>query len=257
MDHKSLRELLTQVIQTPEQQHFLRKLMGYQFSIEYKVGTENSAIDTLSRRHENHSLQVRVAVLVGKYDFLDDLVKENPECADLKMLHKQQLDGTLDSTHYCSRNGLLLYKNSKKCRDIQFKVGDLVLVRLQPYYQSTVVIRLNYKLCCRYFGPFSIIALARLVAYTLVLLAGSKIHPTFLLSLMKPFKGDLAVTCYPLPKLSHASRLLLMLIAILAGRIAHIQGKPQKQVLVQWSHSSLEDATCEELHAFSNLKSKP
>ncbi|KAH7511071.1 hypothetical protein FEM48_ZijujUnG0052400 [Ziziphus jujuba var. spinosa] len=135
--------------------------MGYQFSIEYKAGTENLAADTLSRRHKNHSLQVHVAVFVGRYDFLDDLRKENLECADLKMLHKQLLDGALDS--------------------------------------------------------------------------------------------DLAVTCYPLPKLSHASRPLLMPIAILAGRISHIQGKPQKQVLVQWSHSSLKDATWEELHAFSQL----
>ncbi|XP_062075982.1 uncharacterized protein LOC133780122 [Humulus lupulus] len=48
-DHRSLKELLTQVIQTPEQQQFLHKLMGYQFSIEYKMGKQNSAADALSR----------------------------------------------------------------------------------------------------------------------------------------------------------------------------------------------------------------
>ena len=37
-DHKSLKEPLTQVIQTPEQQYFLKKLLGYHFIIEYKSG---------------------------------------------------------------------------------------------------------------------------------------------------------------------------------------------------------------------------
>ncbi|KAH7518588.1 hypothetical protein FEM48_Zijuj09G0187300 [Ziziphus jujuba var. spinosa] len=58
IDHKSLRELLTQVIQTPEQQQFLRKLMGYQFSIEYKAGKENSATDALSRCHDTNEAQL-------------------------------------------------------------------------------------------------------------------------------------------------------------------------------------------------------
>lgn len=37
-DQKSLRELLQQVIQTPDQQLYVRKLMGYKFRIEYKTG---------------------------------------------------------------------------------------------------------------------------------------------------------------------------------------------------------------------------
>ena len=48
-DHRSLKELLTQVIQTSEQQRFLHNLLGYQFSIEYKTGRQNSAADALSR----------------------------------------------------------------------------------------------------------------------------------------------------------------------------------------------------------------
>ena len=36
IDHGSLKELLTQVIQTPEQQKYLSKLMGYDYSTVYK-----------------------------------------------------------------------------------------------------------------------------------------------------------------------------------------------------------------------------
>lgn len=37
-DHKSIKELLLQPIHTPEQQKYIRKLLGYEFRIEYKPG---------------------------------------------------------------------------------------------------------------------------------------------------------------------------------------------------------------------------
>ena len=49
-DQKSLKGLLQQIIQMPDQQLFVRKLMGYKFRIEYKMGASNKAADALSRR---------------------------------------------------------------------------------------------------------------------------------------------------------------------------------------------------------------
>ncbi|XP_060675813.1 uncharacterized protein LOC132805069 [Ziziphus jujuba] len=95
-DHKSLRELLTQVIQTPEQQHYLWKLLGYHFSIEYKVGTENSAADALSRRLENPCPSLLAAISTQRYDFLDALRKENETCLDFHELQQQLLNGPLE-----------------------------------------------------------------------------------------------------------------------------------------------------------------
>lgn len=48
-DHASLKHLLNQTIQTPEQEACLPKLMGYRFTIEYKPGSQNQAADALSR----------------------------------------------------------------------------------------------------------------------------------------------------------------------------------------------------------------
>ena len=52
-DHKSIKELLQQVIQTPEQQVYVRKLLSYQFRIEYKQGISYRVADALSRFSNN------------------------------------------------------------------------------------------------------------------------------------------------------------------------------------------------------------
>ncbi|KAL0312987.1 UNVERIFIED_CONTAM: Retrovirus-related Pol polyprotein from transposon [Sesamum radiatum] len=48
----SLKELVTQTIQRPEQQKWLTKLFGYSFEIHYKPGKENVVFDALSRAPE-------------------------------------------------------------------------------------------------------------------------------------------------------------------------------------------------------------
>ncbi|KAL4569364.1 hypothetical protein LXL04_025000 [Taraxacum kok-saghyz] len=48
-DHHSLKHLLTQTIQTPEQQKWLTKLMRYTFELHYKPGKQNKVADALSR----------------------------------------------------------------------------------------------------------------------------------------------------------------------------------------------------------------
>ena len=48
-DHRSLKELLQQVIQTPDHQAYVRKLLGFQFRIEYKIGITKYDVDALSR----------------------------------------------------------------------------------------------------------------------------------------------------------------------------------------------------------------
>jgi hypothetical protein len=50
-DQKSLKNLLVQTIQTPEQQKWASKLQGFSFEIFYKPGKSNQVADALSRRH--------------------------------------------------------------------------------------------------------------------------------------------------------------------------------------------------------------
>jgi hypothetical protein len=63
-DQRSLRELMTQIIQTPEQQFYLAKLLGYSYEIVYKPGAQNKVVDALSRIH-------CLMITVPHLDFLD------------------------------------------------------------------------------------------------------------------------------------------------------------------------------------------
>ncbi|XP_073225683.1 uncharacterized mitochondrial protein AtMg00860-like [Cicer arietinum] len=48
-DQKSLRSLMDKKLQTPEQQQWLHRFLGYDFTIEYKPRMDNLAADALSR----------------------------------------------------------------------------------------------------------------------------------------------------------------------------------------------------------------
>lgn len=48
-DHRSLRELMSQIIQTLEQQFYLAKLLGFDYDIQYKTRVSNIVADSLSR----------------------------------------------------------------------------------------------------------------------------------------------------------------------------------------------------------------
>lgn len=68
-----------QVIQTPEQQRYLARLLGYDYSIQYRTGQSNAAEDALSWRTEAPFTQLFL-LTVPNYLFLhirDDFILQN------------------------------------------------------------------------------------------------------------------------------------------------------------------------------------
>ncbi|KAL5715388.1 hypothetical protein ACHQM5_017216 [Ranunculus cassubicifolius] len=67
----------------------------------------------------------------------------------------------------------------KKRQDREFQVGEHVFLKLQPYRQTSVALRKNFKLSPKYYGPFEILERVGKVAYRLHLPPESRIHPVF------------------------------------------------------------------------------
>ena len=74
-DHRSLRELMDQTVQTPEQHRYLAWLLGYDFTIQYRAGRANIVADALSRIHEDSPASLFL-ISMPQFDFLEGLRKE-------------------------------------------------------------------------------------------------------------------------------------------------------------------------------------
>ncbi|GJV66953.1 ty3-gypsy retrotransposon protein [Tanacetum coccineum] len=343
-NHKSIKELMQLVILTPLQQKYVRKLMGFDFSIEYKPGVANQSADALSRMFEDDE-QVMAAFMALSQPvlgLLNDLRRKNEFLEELKSLH-QKLDSGDGPLGFRRENGLLIYqdryylghasklklllliefhetpsaghggikkmmvglpalldgdamslsvvpypsgaskvavvedllverdkllrqlktnllaakermelKANKRRRDIEFKVGDMVLVKLQPYRQVTLAKRISNKLAKRYYGPYEVVERIGKVAYRLALPATSKIHPVFHVSILKAFLGKGDESVMELPEEVQDGRPREQPVAVCDSREVLQNGKPIRHVLVQWDNGSPEEATWECLSDFQN-----
>jgi hypothetical protein len=70
-DHFSLKYLLDQWLATIPQHHWVRKLLGFDFTVEYKAGATNAVADAPSRRDTEDGTVL--AVLAPRFDFIDQL----------------------------------------------------------------------------------------------------------------------------------------------------------------------------------------
>ena len=85
------------------------------------------------------------------------LVRYQPEITDVPTVQEQltardkllrQLKDNLMKAQTYTKN-----QADKKRQDVNLQVGDLVLVKLQPYKQHSAALRKNHKLGMRFFGP--------------------------------------------------------------------------------------------------------
>lgn len=106
-DQKSLKYLLDQRISTTDQQNWIAKLLGYQFTIHYKPGKENRAADALSRISEGelHTLLSSPTWLDGSH--LQTGIESDPYLQKIiTALHQDPLS----KPGFSLTNGTLLYK---------------------------------------------------------------------------------------------------------------------------------------------------
>ncbi|CAA0841688.1 Unknown protein [Striga hermonthica] len=83
---------------------------------------------------------------------------------------------------------------NRKRRPLEFDEGDQVLLKLQPYRQTSMANRVNQKLAARYYGPYRILRKLSPVVYKLELPDVARIHPVFHISQLKKLNGQHDVT---------------------------------------------------------------
>jgi len=145
-----------------------------------------------------------------------------------------------DTIHAKLRSRLLKAHTTMKhyadqhCREVQYDVGQLVYVKLRPYWQTSVHGHHSHKLAKCYFGPFPILERIGSVAYCLQLPLNSKLHPVFHCSLLRPHHGHLDLPVSPLPPEIIDNQPVLEPLAILSSCEDPSTSPPTRQVLVQW-----------------------
>ena len=108
-DHFSLKYLLNQRLTTPFQAKWLPKLLGYDYEIVYKKGSENIVADALSRKEMQGQLFALVATNVtsGLLQQIEDSWLTDEKLAKLI---KQFEDPNFQSSKYTWSNGQLRRK---------------------------------------------------------------------------------------------------------------------------------------------------
>ena len=86
-DDYSLKYLLDQRLATIPQHHWVGKLLGFDFTVEYKSGASNTVADALSRRDDEDGTGGLRAISAARFDFIG------------RLRHAQALDPALVAIH--------------------------------------------------------------------------------------------------------------------------------------------------------------
>ncbi|XP_075088549.1 uncharacterized protein LOC142170516 [Nicotiana tabacum] len=130
-DHHSLKYLLEQRITTPSQQKWLVKLLGYDYSIDYKKGKENVVADALSRREEGIQLY---SISNVSSDILESVKASRTQDLTLQQLIKSIQEGKTTKPYYRFHNGILSRKNK-----LVIGTDQALRTKLLSYYHDSPI----------------------------------------------------------------------------------------------------------------------
>jgi hypothetical protein len=136
----------------------------------------------------------------------------------------------------------------RKRTDLTFAVGDQVLLKIQPYTQSSVANRPFPKLAYKYFGPYRVLERIGSAAYRLELPDGAMIHPVFHISQLKPFVGDYTPVYSTLPVTTDLEAAAAIPKEIIDRRLVHKGNSAIPQVKVVWTGLPASSATWEDYY---------
>lgn len=128
--------------------------------------------------------------------------------------------------------------------DRKFEVGDLVLLKLQPYKQTSVRGVMPQKLSTKYYGPYTVIEKIGKLAYRLQLLPSARIHNVFHVSQLKRYEGKTVTVQFDPP--SFWKKEPAKPESIVERRIVRKGNKAAAQWLIKWKGEDITEATWED-----------
>ncbi|XP_023740817.1 uncharacterized protein LOC111888912 [Lactuca sativa] len=120
---------------------------------------------------------------------------------DATLKEHQRLCTVLKDNLRRAQQRMTTLENSHRL-DKEFKIGDMVYLRLRDYRKKSIHSRETKKLTKRFFGPFKITERVGAVAYCLQLPPEARIHPVFHVSLLHEAHGQSISIPLPPPHLT-------------------------------------------------------
>ncbi|KAJ1253806.1 hypothetical protein BS78_K181900, partial [Paspalum vaginatum] len=144
-----------------------------------------------------------------------------------------------------AQNKMKIYADRARTQR-EFQVNDRVLLKLQPYVQTSVASHPYPKLAFKYFGPYTVVERLGGAAYRLQLPPGSLIHPVFHVSQLKPFTPDYSPVFSDVSTFVPLDTAYVSPEVILDRRLVKKGNQAITQVLIKWSNLPASSATWED-----------
>ncbi|KAG6472106.1 hypothetical protein ZIOFF_069562 [Zingiber officinale] len=163
------------------------------------------------------------------------------ESIDQELQTREQLLKNQRGNLLAAQNRMKLQYDSSH-QEVRFEIGDMVLLKLQPYRQVSLASKNHSKLSPRFYWPFKIIDRVGNVAYKLQLPDHAKLHPVFHVSSLKKYHGSIP----SVPTLSpiHQEDYIPSPLAVLDYCSHRHRGR--SQILVHWEGLSPTKASWED-----------
>jgi len=144
-DQRSLKELLTQSLHTPEQQQWLPKFLGYDFEVQYKPGKDNIAADALSRCFI-------MSVSSPKNVWLQKIVDSIQASPHWRQIFQQASNRSTSDPHYSTSNDVLYWKHRIVVPE---RLRSMILTEFHdsPVGGHSGISRTMARICASFYWP--------------------------------------------------------------------------------------------------------
>ncbi|KAL0394625.1 UNVERIFIED_CONTAM: hypothetical protein Slati_4428700 [Sesamum latifolium] len=134
-NHQSVKELISQTIQTREQQKWLNKLLSFHYEIHYKLGKENVGADALSHIPHPSTFSAISSPMADIFHHLQDFFTSAP--VGRKLLLALQAGSAL-SCHLSYKAGFVFFKQRTASSSVPF--GENSFVSWALHFHSAALI---------------------------------------------------------------------------------------------------------------------